>query len=60
MHAFWRNHHSQVFQIPPSFRHGHEQDQQITAFCLAALTPMSAVSNMATSEHGPQQMLLYK
>lgn len=33
-----------VFQTP-GFRHGHEQDQQITAFCLAALTPMSAVSN---------------
>lgn len=59
MHAFRENLHLQVFQTPPGFRHGHEQDQQITAFCLASLTPMlSAVSNMATLNMAYSRMLL--
>lgn len=32
MHAFRGNRHSQVYQIPPGFRHGHEQDQQNNSF----------------------------
>lgn len=37
--------HSQVYQIAPGFRYGHEQGRQIPAFCLAALTPVFAVSS---------------
>lgn len=55
MHAFWGNLHSQAYQIPPGFRHGHKRDQQITAFALQPRPHWVWFPGPPVSGCGPQQ-----